>query len=318
MTLEHDADDIADAFFHNLTGEEPKKGPPEDEQGAPQEAPEADEGDTSGEGQEGSQEAQEGQEKPPAEDDPEIAWKQGDAEVKVKLSELRASYETREKAQTEVKQFEELRQRAAAETERASAALTKMLERARAKWEPYSKVDFLVLSKEVDAETLQAVRKEAQAALEDVRFLESELDTTVKAGRESQQANAQRAAQAALAELQHPERGIKGFDQALYNRIVAHAVETGASEQVARSIIDPWAIKAMHKAMLYDESLKKAKAQTSKVVNKPTKLITQPGTTSTGKESDNARGRTLQTLRKEKSLDAAAAAFLAGFGDSDD
>ena len=55
-----------------------------------------------------------------------------------------------------------------------------MLEKARERYKPYSEVDMLVASKSMDTDDFAQLRKEAQQAADDVKFLEQEADAYFK------------------------------------------------------------------------------------------------------------------------------------------
>lgn len=304
-------DETADAFLANLTGEPEKKAAQgAAEAGTPEDTPDA------AQGAEGAQEgASEADATDP--DDAEVEWSDGEGDaaqpVKAKLRDLKDAYRQREASTEAGRQHEEARARAAAESERAGTALNKMLERAKARWEPYSKLDFLVLAQQVDAETLTAIRKDALDAMNDVKFLEQELDTAVQAGRQQSQARIQAEAQAAIKELGDPVKGIPGWSKELYGQILEHAKGQGAPVEALNGIYAPWAIKMLHKAMLYDKGVAKAAAAT-RVVNKPTKVITSGTGKTPGDIKGDAKGSAMAALKRSGSTDAAADAFLASFG----
>jgi hypothetical protein len=310
-------DDAADAFYADMMGtkKEPKEAPEE-----PVEASVEDTGTT--EAKDAFKASDDEPEAPVAEehdpDDDEVEWGADDAKVKAKMRDLKESYAQKAKYEADSVKFAETRARVENDGQRATVALNKMLEKAQARWQPYSELDFLVLAQQLDPESLAAIRKDAVEALNDVKFLTSELDGTVKARQQASQQQYQAAIQASVKELSDPTTGIPGFGKDLYEQIVQHTHKTtGTSPEQLRTIIAPWAVKMMHKAMLYDKAASKVTVQATKVVHRPTKVLTGTGKTPPAAAGD-AKTRTMNALRKSGTQDAAADAFLALLGGGSD
>lgn len=312
-------DDGTSAFFDNLQGEEPKKGAATGETESPEshlDAKPSEEGDdkspfdTDVIEDEGAKE--------PDPDDTEVEWKNGETDTKAKMADLKAAFLAREASASESKAAAAARQDFNHRSTMAQAALGKMLEKAQARWEPYSKLDFLELSRDpsVDAETFKAVREEAAAALEDMRYLSTELQGTVKAQADSSQVS-HRAAQAeAVRVLSDPKVGIPGFGPELYGKLIDHAAKTyGAPREALLAVTDPWTIKALHDAMQFRAGTAKAEtaaAKMTKVVNTPTRVLRPAGTPTEATTTKDFRSA-MSNLRTSGSLDDAASAFEASF-----
>jgi hypothetical protein len=196
------------------------------------------------------------------------------------------------------------------------AALDKMLERARAKYEPYSKIDFLVASKDpnISGEELAAVRAQATAAYEDVKFLEQELGEFSQqlATRDRQELAKQ--AQECIKVLSDPEKGISGWSEQLYMDMRKYAVDSGIDVQRFDRTVDPATIKLLHKAYLYDKGQKKV--QTTKTDKKaPKKIVKSAASPDVAKriskeaKSNAAATRLSKTHRMADAVDAFAERF---------
>lgn len=207
-------------------------------------------------------------------------------------------------------------QRKAADTqrERYAAALDKMVERARANFEPYAKIDYLQAQQRLTPEDFAALRQDAQAAHETLKYLEGELDTFIKDAHERTQSDLKAKAKEAITTLSDPEKGIPGWSNALYDEIRTYSISQGLAPEVVNTIVDPTAIKMLWKAMRYDKVQSEAKKKVQRKVNAPQKVIKAQARDERD-DSVSSRRDALAAMRKSGgSLDSAADAFLATFG----
>ena len=146
-------------------------------------------------------------------------------------------------------------------------AYQKMLEAAQERYKPYSEIDMLVAAKAMETEDFAALRKEAEAAHRDLKFLSEEADTFYKDVQGQQQAQLQQAAQECVKVLQDD---IPGWNNQLYNDIRTYAINQGLEENEVNNYVDPAVLKILNKARLYDAGKKvatvKKKAATKKKV----------------------------------------------------
>ena len=146
-------------------------------------------------------------------------------------------------------------------------AFQKMLEKANERWKPYSEVDMLVAAKAMETEDFAALRKEAEEAYNDLKFLEQEADAFYTSVKEQQQAQLQEAAKECVKVLSEE---IPNWDNKLYNDIRTYAVASGLDAAEVDNYVDPAVIKILNKARLYDEGKRvattKKKAATTKKV----------------------------------------------------
>jgi hypothetical protein len=313
FTPEEFDDEGAGAFLANLTGEpeEPKEKP---EEGASEGEP----GEGQGEPEVGSEKPAEGQEEQP-DDEGEVELKFGEEARKVSVKEIKALIESKASLTTRSESITASERAAAERTQRAELALTKMVEKAKAAFEPYAKLNFLVLAKELDTATLEQVQKDAQAAYAAVQFYETELnDLTQKAHADAQAAN-QRAATEALRVINDKTSSshIPNFSKDTYQSMVDFAAKQGMNRNVVLGLTDPAALKLIHMAMQHAKGQTATASKVAKVVQKPTKVLkpsAASASASTSKKSTDAIAR----LRRTGSVDDAADAFLAGFGRDND
>jgi uncharacterized coiled-coil protein SlyX len=147
-------------------------------------------------------------------------------------------------------------------------AFQKMLEKANERWKPYSEVDMLVAAKAMETEDFAALRKEAEEAYNDLKFLNEEADAFYKNVQEQQQSQLQEAAKECVKVL---AEDIPDWDNKLYNDIRTYAVSQGLDETEVNNYVDPAVIKILNKARLYDAgkqvaTVKKKAATTKKVL----------------------------------------------------
>jgi hypothetical protein len=200
----------------------------------------------------------------------------------------------------------------------ASAHLERLTAKAKEAYEPYTKLDFDVLSAAVGAGQMtlsdfQALKADAARAKADLDYFGQEASVLLQARQAETQRTRSEAAVAARAELEDPTKGIPGFGPELYGKINEFAKSNGMEQ--FHTVVHPAAIRLMHKAMLWDAhqaAAKTAETKVAKVVNKPTK-VTRPGTQDTSPKGEPDYRSAMSDLRKSGSADAAAAAFLASF-----
>jgi hypothetical protein len=245
-----------------------------------------------------------------SEDDVEVELPHAEGPKKFKVKELLALAAERDAITSRSTALQEQAAKVQAEAARYQTGLQSMLKRAEEKWAPFANVDWLVLQTQVDPETFAATREMAKEALQEVQYFKQTLDKDVQ---EAQARNAQlqrEAAAAAVKELTDPQKGIKGFNNALYKEIVDFAVSQGLSS--FQNVTAAPAIRLMHDAMQFRKGLQAATTQVTKVVNKPTKVLRPTG----GKQSSDTNdgmNKAMAKLRSERSVDAAADAFMASF-----
>lgn len=151
---------------------------------------------------------------------------------------------------------------------KTNAVLQHMLEKAEKAFKPYADVDMLVASKTMTDSDFTQLRKEAQQAEEQLKFLREEADTYYSSMRSEQDKLLQEQAQTAVKVLQEE---VPEWSNELYNDIRSYAVAQGLPEEQVNMIVDPNSIMIINKARLYDQgkrvaTVKRKKASTKKVM----------------------------------------------------
>lgn len=249
-----------------------------------------------------------------------VKVKVGDEVHEVPVKDLERLF-GQEKALTQ-KSMEASTQRTAADAElqKNVAATGALLDRAKARFEPFSKVDFLLAAKELSAEDYTNLRNAAASAYEDVQFLEQNLNSHMQAAQTKQNETLVTQAKEALKVLSGPAEkgGIEGWNEALYNDLRGWAVSQGLDKGIVNQLVDPVAIKMLHNAMLFARG--QSKIVVTKKVNKtPTKVVkttTSPAAAKTQSSTNVAKA--LKNLKENGTTDSAADAFMARWKDNDD
>lgn len=245
------------------------------------------------------------------EDDSLVMVKVDGEELEVSVKDLKRLYGQEAALTRKSQEAAAKRKEAEATAMKASATLEKMYQKAAAKWEPYSKVDYLVAQKQLDTEAFAALRAEAQAAYEDFRFISEEADTFVKETQAQQQQVLQEAAQEAVKVLRDV---IPDWSPKLYDQIREYAITTGMDSNVVNNLVDPVAIQLIHKARLFDES---KKITTKKKVVQQKKVLKPTVTTSTQDVKANGATKQRAKLQATGSVDDAANLFLSRWAEDD-
>lgn len=252
-----------------------------------------------------------------AEDDSFVKVRVGDEEHAVSVKDLTRLF-GQEKSLTQ-KSMEVAEQRKTLDGKLAeqATAYTALLERAKQRFEPYSKIDFMLAAKDLTTEEYNQLRQAAQAAYEDMTFLQNGLNSTMQQAQERQHNALVEQAKQSLKVLGGPvdQGGIEGFNEKLYDDIRDFGAKQGLSQQIIHNLVDPVAIRLMHSAMLYERG--KSKVTTVKINKTPTKIVkTSTTTTATSGHASKAEAAKAQ-LQKSGSTDDAANLFLAQWADRD-
>lgn len=244
------------------------------------------------------------------EDDALVEVKVDDEVLKVSVKDLKRLYGQEAALTKKSQQVAAKRKELEQEGIKTAAILDKMYNKAAERWKPYSEIDMLVASKQLDTESFAALRAEAQAAYEDFRFVSEEANAFVQETQAKQQAALKEAAAEAVTVL---KEAIPNWSTSLYDSIRDYAIKTGMKPEVVNNLVDPVAIQLIHKARLYDEAKKIA---TKKKVNAPKKVIKSTAL-NTPKGVDSAQKAELAAsrLRSTGDMDDAADLFLSRWTD---
>jgi len=155
------------------------------------------------------------------------------------------------------------RKQADAALQKADISYQKLLERAEARAKPYSEVDMLVASRQMDADDFAKLRAEAKDAEADLKFLKEEADAFYRDAQDQQKVLHQQAASECVKVLQSQ---MPDWGNDLYNDIRSYAVSQGLPQEQVDQYVDPQVIMLLNKARLYDQT--KATAETKKAKSK--------------------------------------------------
>lgn len=242
-------------------------------------------------------------------DDSEVEIKVDDEVHKVSVKDLKRLWGQEASLTKKSQQVAAQRKQVEETGAKYAAGLQKLFEKAQARWEPYSKIDMLVASKQLDEEQFTQLRQQAQAAYEEYAFLTQEVDTFVKSIEQQRQETLKSQAVEAVKVLQ--ER-IPNWSNETYDKIRTFAIENGLPADAVNNIVDPAAIILLNKARLYEESLK---IQTKKKPKVPKKVIKGGTMTPKDVKSDKTQ-QSMQKLRNSGSVDDAAEAFMSRWTDN--
>jgi len=147
--------------------------------------------------------------------------------------------------------------------QKTSMSYQKLIERAEARFKPYSEVDMLVASRQMEADDFAQLRKEAQEAESDLKFLKEESDAFFKEAQADYNKQHQAAAQECVRVLQD---NLPDWGNDLYNDIRSYAVSVGLPQDQVDQYVDPNVIMILNKARLYDMGKAAADQKKSKAV----------------------------------------------------
>lgn len=146
--------------------------------------------------------------------------------------------------------------------QKTDLAYRKMLERAEARFKPYSEVDMLVASRQMSSEDFAALRREAREAEQDLKFLQEEANSFYQSAQQQMEQQRQQAAQEAVKVLSEQ---VPDWGNDLYNDIRSYAVSQGLPQEQVDQYVDPAVIMILNKARLYDQSKATAEVKKAKV-----------------------------------------------------
>lgn len=270
----------------------------------PEETEEDTDDDTEEESDEGDEEEEKSKAKKTLDDDAEVEIKVDNEVKKVSVKELKRLW-GQEAALTRKNQEVAAKRKEVEHTEnKLAASLDKLYQKAAQKWEPYSKIDMLVASKQLDADQFAQLRSEAQAAYEEFRFVTEEAEGFVQ---QTQAARQEALKASAVEAIKVLKEAIPEWNSGLYDNIRQYAIDKGMSADMINNLVDPTAIMLIHKARLYDES---KKVVTKKKVLTPKKVVKTTKSTST---KDYAPDNTAQLAAKARAtgdMDDVASLFM--------
>lgn len=270
----------------------------------PEDTEEETDDDAEEESEEGDKDEEKSEAKKALDDDAEVEIKVDNEVKKVSVKELKRLW-GQEAALTRKNQEVAAKRKEVEHTEsKLAASLDKLYQKAAQKWEPYSKIDMLVASKQLDAEQFAQLRSEAQAAYEEFRFVTEEAEGFVQ---QTQAARQEALKAAAVESIKVLKEAIPEWNSGLYDNIRQYAIDKGMAAETINNLVDPTAIMLIHKARLYDES---KKVVTKKKVLTPKKVVKTTKSVSNKDYSPNNSAQLAAKARSTGDLDDVASLFM--------
>lgn len=232
-------------------------------------------------------------------DDAEVEIVENGETHRASVSELKRLWGQEASLTRKSQQVATQRKEAENAIQKSDAVLQAMLSKAEEKYKPYADVDMLLASKTMDAEDFAALRKEAQTAHDEVRFLREEADSFYGELQKQQLKAQQEAAKEAVKVL---EETIPDWSNETYANIRSYAVAQGLPQEQVDAYVDPAVITILNKARLYDQGKRvatvKKKAATQKKVLRSQK---SPPNRATRRQSEIDQARA--SLRNNRGAD---------------
>lgn len=302
----------------NTTDDEPTTEDTDDDTSeTEEETPEEDESeDTDEEEEDSDEEADKSSKKLYAADDTFVKLKVDGKEIEASVKDLKRLYGQEASLTRKSQEAADTKKKADEAAVKHVTGLEKLLERAREQAAPYANINFLALTKDpnVSSEELSALSDAANRAFENVRYLEQELDGVVRTAQVERQQFMMQQARETIKILTDPKTGIPGWNEQMYNDIRKFAVDTGMSEQIVNEMVDPVAFKILHMAMQYHKG-KSALSKTKKVDKTPKRIIKGTPEEVVKKAKGNPKQEVYKRLLDTGSVDDAADAFMAKWGE---
>ena len=156
---------------------------------------------------------------------------------------------------------------------KTDAILQRMVQKAEERYQPYSEVDMILASKNLDDADFTQLRKEAQDAHNDLKFIKEEANSFYDGLKQQQQAAMQDAAKEAVKVL---EQDVPDWNNQLYDDIRSYAIGLGLPEEQVNNYVDPVVIKVLNKARLYDQAKQVTTTKKKRVAKKVLKSNKSP------------------------------------------
>ena len=201
------------------------------------------------------------------------------------------------------------RKEADAAFQKANISYQTLLERAEARAKPYSEVDMLVASRQMDADDFAKLRAESKDAEADLKFLREEADAFYRGAQDQQKVLHQQAASECVKVLQAQ---MPDWSNDVYNDIRSYAVSQGLPSEQVDQYVDPQVIMLLNKARLYDQT--KATAETKKQKAK----VIRAKDSNTGKKILRSTKSPVREDSKSRRVKKAHDVLRSKSGDADD
>ena len=189
---------------------------------------------------------------------------------------------------------------------KSNAIFEKLIADAQERYKPYQDVDMLLASKNMAAEDFALLRKEAQEAEQNLKFLTEEADSFFGEIQAQQQKQLQEAAKQCIDVLQEQ---IPEWSNQLYNDIRSYAITQGLPEDQVNTYVDPVVLTVLQKARLYDQGKKVATVKKKQTAQKKV-LRSQKAPQSDASKRKAAASKQRDALRSSRDVDDVASVIL--------
>jgi hypothetical protein len=228
-------------------------------------------------------------------------------DLQVSVSDLKRLYGQEASLTRKSQDVAQQRKIADANIEKTHVVMQKLLEKAQEQYKPYADVDMLLASRTMDASDFAQLRKEAQAAEENIKFLKSEADNFYNELKQQQQQTLKQQASEAVKVLQTE---IPDWSNNLYNDIRAYAVSEGLPQEQVDQYVDPVVIKLLNKARMFDQG-KKVAVKKKTTAKQQQRVLRSKKAPATKVDRRMAKAKEAQSkLRNSRDLDDIADAIM--------
>jgi hypothetical protein len=236
-----------------------------------------------------------------ASDDLEVAVTVDGVEERVSVKDLKR-LAGQEKALTQKSQeVAQERQRLENSTIQNGLVLKDMLGNAAAAWEPYSQIDFFEASKHLSEPEFEQLKRDAEAAYNNLEYFKQTAGSAVETFRGQQHAQMHEQARSALPVI---KQAIPDWGPERYRDVVDYAVNAGMPGEMALTITDPAAIIMIHKAALYDKGQRAVNGATARKKGRAPKRVVKGVQTPTSDQGNrSAKAKALARIRKSGGAD---------------
>jgi len=156
---------------------------------------------------------------------------------------------------------------------KTDAIMQKLVQQAEERYKPYSEVDMLLASKSMEDADFAQLRKEAQDAADNLRFIKEEANAFYTDIQNQRQQQMQEAATEAVKTLQEQ---IPDWSNQLYDDIRAYAKSNGLAD--VDTYVDPNVITIINKSRLFDQAKNVTTTKKKRVAKKVLKSKKAPAT----------------------------------------
>tara|TARA_B110000259_G_scaffold12432_1_gene13277 strand:- start:1815 stop:2876 length:1062 start_codon:yes stop_codon:yes gene_type:complete len=232
---------------------------------------------------------------------------------KVSVKDLKRLYGQESSLTKKSQELATQRKVAQDELTRTQLSYQKLLERAEERYKPYTDIDMLVASRQMDPETFAQFRQDARQAEDDLKFLKEESGSLMSNMQQQNQASVQAAAQECITVLKD---SLPDWGDELYSNIRQYAVQSGLPQEQVDQYTDPSVIMLLNKARLYDQSklsakTKKEAAKVTKSKGRKTKVLSSKKSPPSEKSKLSQRKQNAMSgLSSAKDLDDIAEALM--------